>query len=195
MTVTRQDLLQLWQPLAASLVILLIGAGSARQSLDEKRGAQTRLVDTQQTHVQVEQTIRQESRDTPIREYGKVIYKTLSTAGVVGDEKRLEWLELLKEVERTHGIPQIDYEFSPRQRLGLAGTAASVFSYSRQRIKFSLRHEDEFLGILAKLRSSAQALLIIRSCRLSRAPGNTDHPLSAECELDWVTLPENLKSP
>lgn len=195
MRVRRQDLLRVWQPLVASLVILFIGAGSAMQSLEDKQVAHERLTHARQNHLQLEQAIQQESRDAAIREHGKVIYQTLGKAGVIGDEKRLEWLELLKEIERTHDIPQIDYEFSPRQRLGLAGTTASIFSSSRQRIKFSLRHEGEFLAILAKLRSSAQALLIIRSCRLSRAPGNKDHSLSAECELEWITLPDNVKSP
>lgn len=194
MTVTRQDLFLVWQPLAATLGILLVGAGCAMQSLDDKQQAQERLAQARQAHRQVEQAIRQESRDAALREQGKAIYQTLSKAGAIGAEKRLEWLELLKEVERIHDTPQITYEFSPRQRLGRSGTDTSIFFSSRQRIKLSLRHEGEFLSILAKLRSSAQALLIIRSCRLSRVPGNAEHPLSAECELDWVTLPENVKS-
>ena len=194
MTVTRQDLFLVWQPLAASLGILLIGAGSAMQSLDDKQQAQERLAQAQQAHRQIEQTIRQESGDAARREQGKAIYQTLSKAGAIGAEKRLEWMELLNEVERIHDIPQITYEFSPRQRLGHSGADASIFFSSQQRIKLRLRHEGEFLSILAKLRSSAQALLIIRSCRLSRSPGNGDHLLSAECELDWVTLPENSKS-
>lgn len=189
MKITRQDFFRLWQPLASSLLILLAGGGSAIRSLEEKQQAQSRLEQVQQANHQAKQKNKRAQEEASAIQHGMNIHQALAKQGLIGDEKRLDWIELLDEIEQAHDIQQMTYVFSPPQRMSIAGTDKSVFAGSRQHLKLKLRHEGEFMAILAQLKSSAKAMLIIRSCRLSRASSDIAHQLAVECEIDWITHP------
>ena len=63
------------------------------------------------------------------------------------------------------------------------------------KLDLPLLHEDDLLGLLADLSAQAQALVSVKSCKIERSPADPQHPtasLKAHCEIDWITLQENV---
>ena len=62
------------------------------------------------------------------------------------------------------------------------------------RLQLQLLHEEDLLNVLADLRNTAKAQVLVRSCEVSRQPRPPgDSPglhanLKAQCLLDWITL-------
>ena len=74
---------------------------------------------------------------------------------------------------------------------------SSYAFYSRaMKLQFRLLHEEDLTRLIGDLRSRAKALIRVRSCDVARLPASADERsgrranLSAECEIDWLTLRE-----
>ena len=115
---------------------------------------------------------------------------------MIGDEQRLDWVELLKEIRDKRRLLDLQYEIAP-QRL-LDGNSAGDFSFasSTMKLQVKLLHEEDLLRLLGDLRSQAKALVLIKACAIERRPTNADESaggrenLLANCEIDWLTLHE-----
>jgi hypothetical protein len=118
------------------------------------------------------------------------IFQNLQQSGIVGPERRLEWIELLRDLQARLRIPGLTYEFGARQPLSPGGGDAAWFA-SQLRLQLRLVHEEDLLRFLASLQGEAKALVLIRQCALTPLadPNASDlAQLSAECDLRWVTL-------
>ena len=123
-----------------------------------------------------------------------ILFNKLQERGIIGGEQRLEWVELLKEIQDRRHLVELQYEILP-QRL-LDGKAASNFAFhaSTMKLQLQLLHEEDLMRLISDLRSQAKALIRVRSCDLARLPASADEHrdgranLSAKCEIDWLTL-------
>ena len=95
----------------------------------------------------------------------------------------------------------LEYEIQPQAPAGIelmpAGASAGPYQVmgSRMRLSMSLLHEDDLLGFLDDLQDRVHALLYVRRCSIDRRTGSKltngmTPQLSAECEIDWITLKE-----
>lgn len=132
-------------------------------------------------------------------------YETLKQLGIVGEEQRLNWIELINHIKTTRRIARLDYEFSPQRKIdatllpeGADAGGMSIMT-SQMHLQLSLLHEGELLGFLDDLRTAAPALIQVRACSLARSVRNSDDlvdsaqrgikpQLTAECTLEWLTL-------
>ncbi|MDR0775688.1 MAG: hypothetical protein LBE81_03495 [Azonexus sp.] len=191
MTLTRRDLDKLLWPLLGGLALLLLAAGSAWWSYGDWQGAQ-RERDAAATRKQrIEQHLGQaRGEEQELKERAR-LFQELQQSGIAGPERRLEWIELLRDLQHRLRIPGLNYEFGPRQPLYQNGSDFVYFA-SPVRLQLRLVHEEDLLRILASLQSEAKALVLIRQCTLApldnRGAGNDLAQLSAECELSWVTI-------
>jgi hypothetical protein len=126
-------------------------------------------------------------------------YTAINARGIIGDEHRLDWVELVRTIQRERKLLGLEYEIQPRQRL--AGNAATsngtgyIFMSSAMKVQMPLLHEDDLLRFLGDIRASAAAFTRLRSCKLQRgtAPSMQEDSgmraqLNAECQIDWITL-------
>ena len=116
-------------------------------------------------------------------------------SGIVGEENRLEWTELLREIRDRRRLPALDYEIAPQRPLDpISGDL--VFLASPMQLNAHLLHEEDLLRLLDDLHRHARPLLRVRECTLERLPrgaaeGSSAHPranLRAECQIDWITI-------
>lgn len=194
MTPTRRDLRRLGLPLALTVMLIAIGGllgwNSYRAAVLAERDRDAALA----ARNQVEQRVRRAVGE------GQEIRSRLQTvdawraAGILGKERRLDWLEMLRDIQRDLRLPGMKYEFGPQTRLDSGSTGNPAWAFSPQKIQFRLLHEEDLLNALARIQQDARALVIVRQCTLSplasrNAGAGATALLGAECELQWLTIP------
>jgi hypothetical protein len=121
------------------------------------------------------------------------ILQRLQNAGVAGEEKRLDWMEMLRDIQRDLRLPGMKYEFGARTSLDGNDTANIGWYSSPQKIQFRLLHEEDLLNSLGRIEKSAKSLVIVRACKLAPLPEQGEARatlalLGAECEMQWLTV-------
>ena len=187
----RRDLSKLqWYALAAVVAIAIAaaagfwsndGAGKARV---ERDAAAARKAQTEQRLGQV----RTEEQEIKARTQQ---YQQMEQAGVTGPEKRLDWTELLRDLQRQLRLPGMTYEFGPQIPLETSPAVGYAYHSSLLKIQLRLLHEEDLLNFIARLQREAKAMVLVRNCKMSRLPpGNSADgtQLLAECSMEWVTL-------
>jgi hypothetical protein len=127
----------------------------------------------------------------------------LARRGVIGDEQRLTWVELIREIRAQRRLAALDYEFSPQRPLDatLAPADAGAFDImsSTLHIRLPLLHEGDLLALLHDLDRGAPALTRVRECSIVRrpvaAPDITTEALQADCLVDWITFRPRAGAP
>lgn len=118
-------------------------------------------------------------------------YRQIAATGVVGPERRLDWVECIARVKAARRLLAMRYEFSPQKPLGVDYDG---FMASTMRLHIELLHEEDLTGFLDDLARTAPALLYVRACSMQRLAGGGDGTgaarLGAECTVDWITLKE-----
>ena len=192
MTLTQRDLRKLGLPLLASIVMFIIGALLAWGSqLDASKAEQERNTATNAAK-QIEQRLRQvRTEEQEIRERTQLLQQ-LQNSGFTGEEKRLDWMEMLRYIQRDLRIPGMNYEFGAQTSLDKGDDTTYAWFSSPMRLQLRLLHEEDLLNFLARVQKDAKALVIVRSCKLSPLPQQADArgsmaQLGAECEMQWLT--------
>ncbi|MEF8733370.1 MAG: hypothetical protein V5B40_16140 [Candidatus Accumulibacter meliphilus] len=123
-----------------------------------------------------------------------IVFNKLQERGIIGDEQRLDWVELLKEIRDKHRLIDLRYEIAPQRMLeGQLGNDF-VFFASSMKLELKLLHEEDVTRLLDDLRRQAKALIRVKSCRIERLPATGEQRgggranLLADCEIEWLTL-------
>ena len=187
----RRDLNKLqWLALLAIVAIALAivagwwSLGSTGKARVERDAAAKQKTQIEQRLVQV----RTEEQDIKTR---TLQFQQMDVAGMTGPEKRLDWTELLRELQRQLRLPGMTYEFGPQMPLESNPGAGYVYHSSQLKIQLRLLHEEDLLNFIAQLQREAKAMVLVRHCKLSRLAGGNQADgaqLLAECTMEWVTL-------
>lgn len=197
MKLTRRDLPKLWLPLVAALALLIVAGLLAWGSqLDAHKAELERNAATTAKN-QIEQRLRQVRTEEQEIKKRTQILQQLQDSGITGEEKRLDWMEMLRDTQRELRIPGMNYEFGAQTSQDNADRSADDSAHawfsSPMRLQLRLLHEEDLLNFLARVQKNAKALVIVRSCKLSPLPRQSDGreamaQLGAECEMQWLTV-------
>ena len=193
MNITPKDWRKLGLSLALCLGFCLAGATLVLLSLDRHKQARAQQASAQTQRNQALGKLKQVSEEESEIKLKSALYSNLAARGMVGEEQRLEWVELLRSIKDNRRLLDIQYEFAPQQPLGNSPGAWGFYA-STMKLQLQLLHEEDLLNVLADLRNTAKALVLVRSCEVSRQPRMVAEPtalhpnLQAQCTLDWVTL-------
>ncbi|MCP5269451.1 MAG: hypothetical protein H6943_10530 [Zoogloeaceae bacterium] len=199
MNFDRSDFSRIQLSLATAL--LMIGVGAALVWLSNQQ-----LADATQSHVsanrqlnEFEGKLRQVRAEEDEIKKKSALFSSLQSRGIIGQEKRLDWVELIKDIKESRKLLDIEYEFAPQQTLEQAALPGFSFRSSAMRLHMKLLHEGDLLNFINDLRNQAKAYVRVRNCLINRIPrtetGTTEVALlDAICQLDWYTiLPEGQK--
>ncbi|MCP5249349.1 MAG: hypothetical protein H6942_12585 [Candidatus Accumulibacter sp.] len=190
----RADLRKLQSSILAAALMTAAGGTALYVSYDAREAAErARLVVTAQLEEADGKLRRVRQEESEVKEKS-IVFTRLQERGIIGDEQRLDWVELLKEIRDKHRLIDLQYEISP-QRL-LDGNPGDDFAFfaSAMKVQLKLLHEEDLTRLLDDLRRQGKALIRVKGCRVERLPANGDDrasgraQLSAECEIDWLTL-------
>lgn len=178
----------------AGAASLIMGAGAiVHLGLVASRGAEAEHKEAAVRRGQIESKLRQVRTEEEEIKDRAALFLRLQENGVLGEERRLEWTEMLRDIQLRMRLPGISYEISPQKALAdEKGGSGHAFYVSSMKLHLQLLHEEDLLNFLERLRREARAMVLARSCNVARpAAGESGTPqaqLHADCELDWVTL-------
>ena len=120
----------------------------------------------------------------------------LYRGGMLGKERRLSWLESLRQAGDTIKIPELAYkleaqrEMPPEFELPLGGYSLFV---SPMNLSLGLLHEGDLLQLLQALDRDALGQYSVKSCSIKRSTPDLnldmiEANITAECQLDWWTV-------
>ncbi len=118
-------------------------------------------------------------------------YEQLVMRGFVGEEKRLDWVDAMKQSQEKHKLLAISYEIFPQlpvQMENPAQTGQLELRSSKMSISMNLLHEMDLFNFMQDLKSKgfySPQSCIIKSTEATEVL--TPH-LTAECKLAWLTL-------
>ena len=125
-------------------------------------------------------------------------YQQLINKGFVGEERRIEWVEGLRETHQEYKLFSINYEIGQQEIYKpsfLPNLGAFILHRSVMKLDFPMLHEGDMLSLIAGLYAHQTTPFMVRDCTIKRqnkvvnlktlTPNQT-----ANCELDWLTLRE-----
>jgi hypothetical protein len=201
MTLDTKDLKRLQWAIAFLLIMSAIGGGAVWTVEQMKKSSARALQEAAAARKDIQSKLAR-ARDEQQELTDKLNrFQVLKERGLIGPERRLNWIEAIARIKAARRIFKLDYEFAPQRPADAAilpgGAAAGGFEImaSQMKLQLQLLHEGELLAFIAELRESVQALIQVRSCAVERIPANnTDRgrnaQLKADCTLEWITLKE-----
>lgn len=190
-----------WQFLKKPLIYLVVailvaaGLGSAghyfeMERVDAYNQSVSKLRDTHRKY-------RTMVSDLDLIEQYRAKYSDYKATGLVGEERRLSWIESLQSTNEVLKLPALTYSLLPQQdfqRPGFKGARNVDVKSSPMELSMSLLHEEDVFALLEGLRLSIKNLFTVDSCRLTRTAGveatwSTKSPnMRSVCVLRWVTI-------
>lgn len=123
-------------------------------------------------------------------------FVALYEAGIIGAERRLDWLEGVRITRERLGLPHMNLRMES-QRPAEPGfpVAAGGFELksSTMQLTLGLVHEGDLLRFFDALESQTPGLFSVQRCALTRRQAEividaVERNLDASCELSWYTL-------
>jgi hypothetical protein len=122
------------------------------------------------------------------RELGEhlAIWNRLAELRILGEERRLEWLDGLARIRAARGLQDLRYQIEPQKPRKTGPDPARLeVRASMMKVELALLHEGDLLRFLDDVRGLGNAHAAIRRCSIHRSPG-----LRARCEIELITIGE-----
>lgn len=200
MKFTRSDLSMMrWNLLAFATAVLfslavLDGSGgyteNAQQRLREAQnalnGARSQLNSARED---------KENMAVYADQYGKLLEQ-----GVIGDDRRLDWMEGLEDLRRQGAVTDFRYTIAPQTSYTATPPIDSGnfdIRYSEMKLQFGLLHEGQLLDFFDLLNQRIKGRYQLAGCTLHRGSDGEVNSvnLSAECTGGWITFKNRSQTP
>lgn len=199
MTLTRQDWIRLALPLLALLIAIIfaIGMVSYAQTYSEELEQKRQQQELQLMQARSRLQSSGQERESIIQYLP--IYQRLIQQGFIGEERRIEWVDALRNIHQRERLFGIRYSIGAQAPYSL-GYIANPAPFSLYRsvmtLELPMLHEGDILLLLDQLRQVQTAAFLPRDCVITRnanltVPLSLTPTLNATCELDWLSLHES----
>jgi hypothetical protein len=120
----------------------------------------------------------------------------LYQSGIIGNEQRLNWVEVLRATGDEYKIPALSYQIESQQ-VYTPGYPLNLGRYSlyssKMLLNMQLLHEGDLFRIFEKLDENAKGSFTLTSCSVNQSVQSiTDSPnagnITVRCELQWFTI-------
>ncbi len=199
MKLSRADFPKIQMSLLTLFALIAIGWGIGHVTADRTQIAQLVQKAAASERSEFTTKLKQVRDEENEIKFKSALFTQLQTRGAIGEEQRLDWVELLKEIRDKRRLIDLQYELSPQRSLDANPGSGLAFYASSMKLHLKLLHEEDLTRLLDDLRKQAKALIQVKRCDVSRLPRSgperDDSPaqLQAECQIDWVTLREANK--
>ena len=195
MNFTAQDWKKLAAPLLAAIVLLAAGSALIWHARSVLQTEAQKLAAARTERNQARERLSKIAEEEREVKANIEVYRQLRDLGILGDEKRLEWVDAMARIRASRELLDLRYSVE-RQRLShsVAGKPANVDFYaSTMKVDLALLHEGDLLGFLADLRASGNAYYSVQKCAITRtgqaaAGANLLPRLRASCAIDLITI-------
>ncbi len=177
-----------WPLLAVALAISV--AGGLVWLVDTQRSQElSALADAQRAYREAHARYIGAQRDEDLLRDVLGRFSMLELRGQVGDERRLDWVERIRNARTSAGLAQLDFELRPRRPLGQADGGPLEMTASTLHLSTSVRHGGKLLRFLDTILEERSATPRIDRCSMKRRAGEgSENALEVACNLDWITI-------
>ena len=196
--------ISIFKHLQKEIIVFLISAISAylifllfqsiwQSSLDDKQNASNELLNARHRYYTALDNKR------TLEEFGSR-FTRLQQRGVIGDEQRLNWIDVIEKLTDSDQIPYLKYVIEKRQpvtnpQLLQKFPSLDIFQ-SKMTLEMELLHEGDLFTVLNTLHHTARGLFDIHSCSIFKKftqastllESSTDRNFTASCILNWYTM-------
>ena len=126
------------------------------------------------------------------------LYRDLESKGVIGQERRLDWIDTLRQASQQVELPTLRYVIDSQsvyQPEFLAPAGSFQIYSSNMRLDLGLLHEGDLGTLFSELDANATGLYTVFECDLSRNHRQREFVkradatnLRAKCGLRWLTI-------
>ncbi len=192
-----------WRKLQGTLIVLvgvIIAVAALLAIAQYYRGLQQQAIKSQQNLLNsakqryLSSGIEKESitKNLPL-------YKELINEGFIGEERRLAWVEELRNQHLNKKLFTIKYNIGkqePYKPTFINNYGDFLLNRSIMKLEFDMLHEEDLLNLTESLSNKSTGEFILRDCEISRLNNGAAVSnqlianLHAKCEIDWLTLRE-----
>lgn len=125
-------------------------------------------------------------------------YGALSQLNIIGDDRRLDWMEDMESLRRMNLVIDFSYQISPQKIYTPKPPISSgnfEIRYSEMKLHFELLHEVQLVNFFNAMTNDIRGWYQLEGCSMQRKSGkSTDNEmarppqLTAECSGGWITL-------
>lgn len=182
----------------AVVAALLVAVGGvaivlSQQMLQKGRAEQTKA--TADREAAQNRLARTTDEEREIREK-LVDYQKLRSRGLIGEERRADWVERIAEIKSARKLFDVKYTIEPQRPADYPGLAVAgdvEFLASQMKVVLALLHEEDLFRFIEDLRGALSSHVLVRSCTVSRLEGaaadrGVGPRLRADCTIDLVTI-------
>lgn len=195
LSLAREYAQRLLRPLVVALTTLLLSSILMAWAIRESTTAQQHL------HAATNQLAQAQSRISKSNEEERALrddllqYQRLVNLGMVGPERRLDWIDSIAMIKSQRRLFDISYTLEAQKPADYPGLIASkaenAILVSRLKLNMQLLHENDLLYFFDDFSASARTMTSLRGCKLARNVNEGAVPdkarLRAECVLDLLT--------
>ncbi len=128
------------------------------------------------------------------------LYLKLLDRGFIGEERRIDWIDALRNINAQHKLFGINYHIGAQELCNLPfklATGRFLLHCSSMKIEMPLLHEGDLLTLIGALDNDQLAPFMLRDCVMARtnvaAIDRLEPSLNVSCELDWLTATEPVR--
>ena len=122
-------------------------------------------------------------------------FQELERQGIIGRERRLNWIENLSRADESLKLPKLVYSIDTQApftaEFPLAGGAYELY-VSKMNLTLGLLHGRDLFALLSWLDDDAEGLYSVDRCGLVRQMDEPGSPkqthLTSDCQLLWYTI-------
>jgi hypothetical protein len=193
----RWSLTAICAALLLSSVILYSSSEYADSTKKGMRAAQSKMNDAR-NHLTI---ARQDQENLSVFSHE---YDTLEKNKIIGDDHRLDWMEVLEKLRNQNLVINFRYNIAPQKIYAPQPAIDSGnfdIHYSETKLQFDLLHEGQLLNFFAALRSQTNNWYQLEGCTMQRADLNEETAtaagphIKAVCSGGWITLKNRNPQP
>lgn len=196
MKFTADDFLLLRAPLAIFLISVTIAVIIVHTGYQSLARTQDRLAQHEAALAQAREKLERSGEEKLLIEQYLPAFRALEQRGFIGTERRIDWLDALRNTGRELRLDGMDYQISPQQRFTgqlAIDTQPFELQQSVMKLSFKLLHEGDLMRLLNRLSDARVGVYLLDRCDMKRlsspeAPILAGPNLAVDCQLRWLTL-------
>lgn len=186
----RRPLIMLAIATLISVGVVAVGYHYETTQREEYESAVSTLRSTHQLYTNI-------INDIDLLDQYRNLYSDYKASGLVGDERRLSWIESLESTNEVLRLPTLAYNLNPQEEFERPDfklkRGVTVMS-SPMDLTIGMLHEEDLFALLEGLRLTIKNLFTVDSCTIVRQ-SPVDRSLDTrkanfrtQCTIRWVTI-------
>lgn len=189
----QKELIILFLSIAIVVSIVVFSKQHWDDAVTKNKQAEQRLLQAKQKYRQAI------DRKLVLKEYKKR-HEALKKLNIVGDENRIDWINLIELIVEEEKIPYVSYKIDTQVQVNDKATAMKYpglnIYKSVMTLDMRLLHEGDLYTVINNLKSKAKGLFDISSCNVKRnqilktsiIESSQANNFTAMCKLNWYTF-------